>query len=215
MRHALISALTAQKTQELRLTAATPQATARSSTVFTIGPPTAQRIALDALDVFEKDLLLDEVRRIREARASRAAAAADAATARRRPAPPPITSALEGRRVAVCVGFEDGFYWCPGTIGDVSDAQTCHPSGRKVGINRIYVCYDEFEEGFENLEAAWLDVSRVTYFMADDKEGAWQFLDDDDDEIEALDDPAPEDRAAMDSGDDDDGDDDDMDEDDD
>jgi len=97
----------------------------------------------------------------------------------------------------------------------VSDAQTCHPSGRKVGINRIYVCYDEFEEGFENLEAAWLDVSRVTYFMADDKEGAWQFLDDDDDEIEALHDPAPEDRAAMDSGDDDDGDDDDMDEDDD
>jgi hypothetical protein len=55
----------------------------------------------------------------------------------------------------------------------------------------------------------------VTYFMADDKEGAWQFLDDDDDEIEALHDPAPEDRAAMDSGDDDDGDDDDMDEDDD
>ena len=85
---------------------------------------------------------------------------------------------------------------------------------RNCSINRIYVCYDEFEEGFENLEAAWLDVSRVTYFMADDKEGAWRFLDDDDDEIEALDDPAPEDLAAMDLGDNDD-DDDDMDEDDD
>jgi hypothetical protein len=129
---------------------------------------------------------------------------------------PAITSALQGRRVEVCREFpdEDEFYWCPGTIGEVSDAETRAELGREVGIESIYVCYDEFEEGFANLEAAWLDVSRVASYMADDEEGAWRFLKDDDDEI-ALDDPAPEDRATMDSGDGDDDDDDDMDEDDD
>ena len=71
---------------------------------------------------------------------------------------------------------------------------------QKAEIKSIFVLYDLNDNGL-------LDKKELLEALADTGY--------DDDEIEALDDPAPEDRAAMDSGDDDDGDDDDMDEDDD
>ena len=202
LRHALVSALTLQKKEALSLTAASSEPTGRSASVFTIGAATAQRTALDALVVHEKDLVLDEAMRLRDARKTAAEEVRAAAAARRRPVPPPITSALEERRVEVCVRWFDGtLFWCKGVIGDVSDAETRHVSGRKVGMNRLWVHFDPFHESYkcEDLPPTWLDVSRVTYFMADDKEGAWRFIDDDDDAAGDDDDAAAVcDDAAMD-----------------